>query len=183
MTETFSIQVHPDAVNDCIQVYEAFGWSVLSTQEVVRNLPPKQIGSDTIENVVQTYNKVTFQREITKYTPTLKQYQQEYENCVNLINRNKDALNSCHAPNLHVKRLVAYVGLILLGLLTYGSTVPAGVVLLVIRIVRYNTEKSAYNKCADQLNGYREENKKLETRKQEILTESRAYLMTVSTAE
>ena len=52
--------------------------------------------------------------------------------------------------------------------------------LLVSRIVRYILDRKEWHKRWDIC--YKE-NERLETRKQEILTESRAYLMTVSTAE
>lgn len=183
MTETFSIQVHPDAVNSCIQTYESFGWSVLSTQEVVRTLPPKQVG-DMIENVTETYNKVTFQREITPHTPKLKEYQQEYEKCLDRISDNQASLDACRAPELHFKRILVYIVLGLLWL--FVQMIPLTVIcgaLVVVRIVRYAKAYSAYRKDhKEKFDRNFDEKKELEARAQEILTESRAYLAQLSAA-
>lgn len=177
MTETFSIQVHPNAVNDCIQVYEAFGWSVLSTQEVVRNLPPQQHGS-IVEHVTETYNKLTFQRTIDKYTPKLKEYQAKYEDAQSKIASNNELKRD--TSKFHFKRALLYVILGIIGFAISPWLSLIGFGLLVTRIVRYILDRKEWHERWDRC--YKE-NERLETRKQEILTESRAYLMTVSTAE
>ena len=137
MKETKFIEVGPDAVNSTIETWANFGWELMGT--------PQEINYTTTHRTQETdkhysseytttthYVKVTFQRDnsIPNYKE-LVALEQQY-----------NSLKIPSSPDMPVRFGCLWIILAAIGLILY---VIPGVIIIVVRCVRYSKKKEEYD--------------------------------------
>lgn len=135
--ESYSTQVNPNYENDVIEIYEAFGWELLSSQTIDKQ--------DThLENSFGVINSVTEYEKYVKLTFRRNKNMPFYSQICELEKKYKNA--DCLSEPQTASTWMLIVGILLLpfGFLMPGFAV-VGIVLLILHFRQKKKKDSIYN--------------------------------------
>lgn len=149
--ENSSIQVSPSREQEAIEVYQKFGWELVSSQEIFNKDSHNEARGDSLYSVTETTNyvKLLFRRD--KDMPY-------YNEVCDLENQYYDKINN--EPHYSFSKALLYIGIVIavIGLFVVitGSIgekfiglpiLAAGIALIVFKTKKHNKEQAAYDEA------------------------------------